>query len=63
MGGERWARVCVCVCVCGRPAYLQCTMSGPLAAAARLSASTSAISCSSGSVESGVLWSGQDVNQ
>lgn len=47
-----------------RPAYLQWTMTGPLAAAAaRRSASTSAISCSSGSVASGVLWSGQDVNQ
>ncbi|CAG5926596.1 unnamed protein product [Menidia menidia] len=32
-----------------------------MATAARRSASTSAISCSSGSAESGVLWSGQEV--
>lgn len=50
---------------CLGPAYLQWTTTGPAPAppAARRSASTSAISCSSGSVESGVLWSGQDVYQ
>lgn len=43
--------------------YLQWTMTGPLLADPCLSASTSAISCSSGRVESGVLWSGQEVYQ
>lgn len=43
--------------------YLQWTITGPTVAAVLLSASTSAISCSSGIVESGVLWSGHDVYQ
>lgn len=46
--------------VCG---YLQWTITGPTDTAARLSVSTSVISCSSGMVESGVLWSGHDVYQ
>lgn len=43
--------------------YLQWTITGPVETAVRLSVSTSVISCSSGIVESGVLWSGHDVYQ